>query len=453
MSSHNQTKNQADFASGSLANHVFGFLQSNNLLGRPLVVALSGGLDSMVMLSVMLEIRRSIDQDINLSAIHVNHGLSSNAKDWQSFVTRFCQFNQVELQAETLSLKKQSQHSLEQQARDARYKAIAELAPSQAVVLTGHHQQDQFETFLLRLSRGAGVNGLGAMRELTKLPVESYSEKGIRLARPLLPYSQNFLVEYATDNNLEWVEDESNQNVEFDRNFIRHRITPAYIQRWPHFIDAVYKSTQHLQEEGDLLAEYLNQDLAPLIVTQSFGQLEEVDGAQTHLFQFRGLDLQALFDLPQVKQRPLIRLFVNQVTGNPPTSKGLEQLMTSVIEAKKDKQPELLLNGFTVRRFKETLFLVSEQELTTRKEQLAKRLTIKGVESEELKLVFDHTKLTLQPNANSGTKKISQLLKQKGCPAWLRAFVPVYLNGIDVVSVVGYATDINYQSQVSIRLT
>lgn len=453
MSSHNQTKKQSDLTSRSLANNVFGFLQSNNLLERPLIVALSGGLDSMVMLCVMLEIKRRFAHNIDLSAIHINHGLSSNAQQWQDFVERFCQTNQVELSTESVSLNKQKQSSLEQLARDARYKAIAELAPPQAAVLTGHHQQDQFETFLLRLSRGAGTVGLGAMRDVAKLPVAHFSDKELLLARPLLPYSQDTLVDYASENKLEWVEDESNQDLAFDRNFIRHSVTPSFIQRWPHFIDAVYKSTQHLQEEGDLLTDYLTKDLTPLLITQPFGQIECAEKAPTHLYEFKGLDLQALFDLPKAKQVPLLRLFVQQITGKRPSSKGLEQLITSVIEAKQDKQPELELNGFSVKRYKETLFLISENELQARKEYLASRLHLTGLISEELKLVFDHTKLTLQPNENSGTKKIAELLKQKGCPAWLRCFVPIYINGVDVVSVVGYATDIDYQSQIKVTLT
>ena len=430
------------------AEQVVTFLNEQSLLGRPFIVALSGGLDSMVMLRVMLEVKALVEQPLDLSAIHINHGLSPKAQEWQRFVEQYCDINEVPLTVKVLSLQKNKLQSLEQVARDARYKAIGESSPMGAVVLTGHHQQDQTETFILRLLRGSGLSGLGAMKPVSPLPTKQAKDKRIKLARPLLTVSKLAMQQYANRHFLEWVEDESNESLSFDRNFIRHKIAPVMTERWPHLNESIGKSVQHLQADYALLSHYLNEELEQLVQTVAFGR---VGGSP--LFEFEGLNLKLLNQLPGQKQLPLLRLFIERQTGTSPSLAAQQQIIESVIGANKDRQPKLTVNGFDIKMFDDVLYAVSTKAIEQRQQTIEANLKVELNNHSAFSLVYNKPKSTIKPHEKSGTKKVSELLKQKRCPAWLRPRVPLLAIEDKVVAVVGFAIDIEYQSHMTLKLT
>lgn len=214
-------------------------------------VALSGGLDSTVLLHLLAQLayRESLPP---LSAIHIHHGLQSVAEAWPAYCRGLCERLGVPLRVEQVQV--EGGASLERAARDARYAAFsAALGPGECL-LTAQHRDDQVETVLFRLFRGAGVRGLAGM------PAERALGAGW-LLRPLLDCSRDELERYAKLHGLEWVEDPSNASDAHDRNFLRNRILPEILGRWPAAAQSIVRSAGHLAESQQLLAELAALDL------------------------------------------------------------------------------------------------------------------------------------------------------------------------------------------------
>ncbi|MCL5802079.1 MAG: tRNA lysidine(34) synthetase TilS, partial [Gammaproteobacteria bacterium] len=201
-------------------------------------VAYSGGLDSHVLLHALAHLAAASDSTrphkilpppltgggrgeggFELHAVHVDHGLQPNSAQWVKHCEEVCAELQIPLHSLQIKIKLEQGESLEAAARDARYQAIAVLIEDGDALLTAHHQDDQAETVLLQLLRGAGPAGLAGMPECSAF------SKGLHV-RPLLNFTQAQLRIYAETHHLAWVEDHSNRDLRFDRNYLRHEITP-----------------------------------------------------------------------------------------------------------------------------------------------------------------------------------------------------------------------------------
>ncbi|NVJ58135.1 MAG: tRNA lysidine(34) synthetase TilS, partial [Vibrionaceae bacterium] len=199
-----------------------------------IVLAFSGGVDSRVLLDLLTQYHK--EKQVDCLAVYVHHGLSSNADDWLARCQMWATQSGIDFIAEHVQLNANGE-SLEACAREARYQALRQHLNANDLLLTGQHSDDQLETFLLALKRGSGPKGLSAMGEATALGEAT-------IVRPLLSVSRAQIEHYAQQQGLEWVEDESNQDTRFDRNFIRHQISPLLTQRWPHFAQSVNRSAQ-----------------------------------------------------------------------------------------------------------------------------------------------------------------------------------------------------------------
>jgi tRNA(Ile)-lysidine synthase len=215
-------------------------------------VACSGGLDSMVLLRAMIE-ARELGLVSSLSALHVNHGLHPQADLWQRQVESFCQRFDVVFRTASVGLDA-SGGNIEARAREARYTALVALSNPEEVICLAHHAQDQVETILLRWLRGAGASGLSGMARWS-------SRRGRHLARPLLSLNKETLKAAADDWNLPRVEDPSNDDITFERNYLRHRVLPLLRQRWPALDRSVAASSALLGEQASLLEEIAGEDL------------------------------------------------------------------------------------------------------------------------------------------------------------------------------------------------
>ena len=214
-------------------------------------VAFSGGLDSSVLLHLLAELARR-EAVPALSAIHVQHGLQPVAAAWPEHCRQFCAALGIPLQVVAVQVAVQA--SVEQAARQARYAAFAEHLPPDAVLFSAQHRDDQAETLLFRLLRGAGVRGLAAM------PGQRPLGRGT-LLRPLLDCSRAELQGYAEAHGLSWIEDPSNADTRFSRNFLRQRVMPLLAERWPQTSVALARSVAHLSEAEQLLGELARMDL------------------------------------------------------------------------------------------------------------------------------------------------------------------------------------------------
>ncbi|MEX3775812.1 tRNA lysidine(34) synthetase TilS [Pseudomonas sp. MYb118] len=259
-------------------------------------IAFSGGLDSTVLLHLLASLARSHPLP-SLAAIHVHHGLQSAADAWPQHCQSVCDALGVPLQVVRVQVLPGA--SLERAARDARYAAFVGTTGANDVLLTGQHRDDQAETLLFRLLRGAGVRGLSGM------PYQRPLGQGC-LLRPLLDVTRAELEAYALAHQLQWIEDPSNQDRQFSRNFLRHQVLPVMAARWPQAVANMARSAAHLAEAQGLLDELAQMDLAPACTGGDFDWLG-----------LPSLQLSALLSLSEARQRNAVSHWLAPLTRLP----------------------------------------------------------------------------------------------------------------------------------------
>ena len=279
-------------------------------------VALSGGLDSTVLLHLLVQLRQSHSLP-SLTAVHVHHGLQAAADAWPAHCQALC--DELDVPLQVIRVQVQPGASLERAARDARYQAFVACTLVDEVLLTGQHRDDQAETVLFRLLRGAGVNGLAGMPRQRSLGQGS-------LSRPLLDVSRAELAAYAHDKGLTWIEDPSNCQTHFSRNYLRHEVLPTLERRWPQANATLARSADHCAEAQGLLDELAEQDLQAAASTSVFGWLGLLS-----------LELAPLARLSPARQRNALRYWLKALSRMPDTEHwaGWEALR----DAREDAHP------------------------------------------------------------------------------------------------------------------
>lgn len=234
---------------GDLAQTLAVFLESRLIPGDRLCVALSGGRDSVVLLHAL----RQLNLPVELSALHVHHGLSANADAWADFCTSLCRDWGIPLLLHAVQVLRDSGEGLEAAARRMRYQVFAGCDAKWLAL--AHHRDDQAETVLLNLLRGAGVDGAGGM-----VAERSHGSFGLRLIRPLLDLPRVAIEAYAAAQGLVWIDDESNADTAFRRNYLRHQIMPRLAARFPGSDAALARAAAHFTEGASLLADFAEAD-------------------------------------------------------------------------------------------------------------------------------------------------------------------------------------------------
>ncbi|ASP40543.1 tRNA lysidine(34) synthetase TilS [Bacterioplanes sanyensis] len=300
-------------------------------------VAYSGGLDSTVLLHWLV----NSPLHARVKAIHVHHGLSPNADAWADHCQHLCAEWRVPFELYQVDLA--AQHSgLEEAARNARYAVFADVLQAGDALLLGHHQDDQLETFAQRWIRGSGVHGLAAMRRQ-----RSFAQA--ELLRPLLSCSREELHRYATEHALSWIEDESNTDICFTRNWWRNVGLPPIWQQFPHAKRSAARTVQRLQQDADVLTLLLQQQLLPL----------------TEVSLWPGT-LATCLRLDQLRQQPdslhsyLVRLWWQQNNLPNLTDARLQDLLASVTGAA-DRQPAGELGEWRWQRHQQQLYVYRPQ--------------------------------------------------------------------------------------------
>ncbi|MBX2808546.1 MAG: tRNA lysidine(34) synthetase TilS [Cellvibrionaceae bacterium] len=320
----------------SLQSHMLAQMQAKPEIKR-WWLAYSGGLDSTVLLHVAVWANRQLRTPRPLCAIHINHQLSPQADQWQRHCQRQAQALGIALEVHRVSVELRGQ-GVEAAARQARYQVFRALLAADDALLTGHHQQDQAETLLLRLLRGAGVLGLGAMAAWRPLGAAC-------LWRPLLNIEQVRLHDYAVEHGLCWVEDHSNQSLDFDRNYLRHRLLPLLSQRWRQAVAQLAKTAERLQASQQLL-----DDLAAL------------DLQQVHRRQARwgcSIDAERLCGLSRERINNLLRFWCVQAAVALPDSRQLAQIHRQLLAPSCAHTAAVQWGPVSLRRFQQRLYLLS----------------------------------------------------------------------------------------------
>ena len=422
---------------------------------HPILIAYSGGIDSQVLLHALSNLCTQKKLNNIISVCHVNHGLSDNALNWEQFAQTQCNAKNIALTIVKVNIEHKAQQSLEAQARDARYNAIKEIVDDNTLVVTGHHNDDQAETFLLALKRGSGLKGLSAMKRIMPLGK-------CHLVRPLLNISRAQIENYAKEHDLEWIEDESNKDTRFDRNFIRHQIMPLFTQRWPSFLTTINRSAEHCQEGEELLAELAQQDLNLCAESKSV------------------LSIQPLKSFSQARFNNVVRYFLAQHNCLMPAKSQLSQLY-SQLDADEDKTPEVKVGEQWLRRYKGFLYLTPDfkdvsgfcysissidKTLTNHSnyrvvlpDQLG-TIEFNGVNSKELitehsseknsinviapqqgqkiTISFKHNNPACLPDFRNRSRPLKKVLQELAIPTWQRKRLPFIYYDNQLVAVLGY---------------
>lgn len=298
---------------------------------RGLLVAFSGGLDSTVLLVLAARFARA--HGLALNALHVHHGLSPHADHWVAHCEGVCRQLAVPLIVERVQLCRGNGESLEAQARAARYERLAAHLGEGEWLLTAHHQDDQLETLLLALKRGAGLRGLAGM-------VASQPFAAGHLLRPLLDMSRAELAQAAQSLPYGWVEDESNEDPSYDRNFLRQQIIPLLKDRWPAMARTTARTMALCAEQEALISELAEADW------QAVGEGE-------------GLRIDGLLSLSPVRRNNLLRHWIRRQGGEMPSRELLGLLWQEVALARDDANPRLSLQGLACRRYQGRLYLIA----------------------------------------------------------------------------------------------
>lgn len=294
-----------------------------------LCVALSGGLDSIVLLHALAGLQSQ--RSWQLRALHVNHHLQQDADDWARQCADWC--TQLKLPCKQLDVQVNDirQQGVEAAAREVRYAALCVELQTDEVLLTAHHADDQLETVLIALMRGAGLDGLAAMPELTRFGIGWH-------ARPLLGFTRDDLQAWATAQRLSYSSDPSNAHRRFDRNFLRHEVIPLLKQRWPAAAITGSRATSHLSEAKSLLDACLETDLS--------------DSCKD-----RTLNIEALCVMPEARRRAVIRHWLKNNDVVMPATRVLHSLMHDLLSGDDSRAPCTCWGDHAVYRFGGRLYL------------------------------------------------------------------------------------------------
>ncbi|MAZ88511.1 MAG: tRNA lysidine(34) synthetase TilS [Cellvibrionaceae bacterium] len=297
------------------------------------LVAYSGGLDS----SVLLKALRELQLDVEVEAVHVNHGLSDHANAWQDHCQRCCQELGVKLHTQSVEVQRQGR-GLEDAAREARYSVFESLMDADTALLLGHHADDQAETLMMRLMRGSGTRGMAGIQASRPLA------QGI-LCRPLLSLEQEQLRQQAQAWQLRWIDDESNDSDAFDRNFLRLAVIPALKQRWPHLAQRAAQTAHWCREADQLVLEVAAEDLARV------QPRSERLGAS--------LDWTVWRDLSDYRRGNLLRLWCESQRLDLPERVHLDELSTQFLRQSPDSSGEVCWGNVCIRYFRQRLYCLA----------------------------------------------------------------------------------------------
>jgi tRNA(Ile)-lysidine synthase len=352
--------------------------------------------------------------------MHVHHGLSPNADTWAEFCVQQCQLLDVPLQIEHVNVNKSSKQGVEAEARQLRYLALFnyqfDANKLADFVITAHHQDDQAETLLLQLFRGAGVKGLSSMAAV---------DNARRLLRPLLNVVRKTLYDYALQHHLQWCNDESNDDMQYERNFVRHGVLPVLEVRFQNIKSVLARTASHMAEANELLEALACQDAESLLLDNC-------------------LCLQGLRQLTFTRSKNVLRWWFAQYQLAMPSAEYLNEIMEQLLNAKKDADLSIKLQYLTLRRYQQRAYLCVDKtaeafDFVWNGEPVlilpdGSELHFNQVTGAGLALKFGMTKLRItnrkggerfKPNAVRPTRTLKHLLQEANIPPWQRVHLPL----------------------------
>lgn len=406
--------------------------------GSQLVLGLSGGIDSVVLLHELHQ--NQVAHPFKLACVHIHHGLSPNADAWARFCEQLCDALGIQLHVHRVNLNRQDPAGLEAAARAARHEIFACIEAD--FVLTAHHQNDQAETLLLQLLRGAGPKGLAAMAE--RQPHDGWQAAQLR---PLLGVTRAAIERYAHEHALAWVEDDSNSDTAYSRNYLRQTLMPLLTRRFPAAVSTLARNASLQADASALLNDMASLDAQQCVTADR-------------------LDCACLAALSLARSRNLLRWFIEQHEQRMPSERRLDEGLRQILHAAPDACVRVrLASGIELRRYRGNAYLVPIQnciqqstvawrgESQLRLEQagcqvLMTRAQGAGLSAARLQAARVEVGVRrggerLRLNKKGAHRSLKNLLQESTLPPWQRACVPlVWCDGQLVwASGIGYDAD------------
>lgn len=392
--------------------------------GARVCIGFSGGMDSLVLLHALAQVR--VNTPIELLAVHVHHGISPHADDWAAFCQSVCAALNVACTVARVTVAHASGKGVECVAREARYEAFA-AAPGDILCLA-HHQNDRAETFLLNLFRGASINGLAGVPDARRLG-KKY------VLRPFINLPRATLHSWAINRRLRWVEDDSNQNLIFRRNFVRHRVLPVIEEAFPGAVGVLARTSAHMAEQAGLLDRLAEQDAATC--RDSAGLLS----------------VARLQKLPEPVVRNILRRALQRSGIQIPAARRLEAFVTQLMTVTADTECFVRMGAAGVHLWRDRVWVDQAMEQVCPEPYMVQAgsenwpdglLTIhrafpEATELSELSVAPVGQGQRFQPQGRC-RDRVSELLRAQGVPPWVRPRLPaLWLDGALVwVAMLGW---------------
>ncbi|XBC40849.1 MAG: tRNA lysidine(34) synthetase TilS [Buchnera aphidicola (Nurudea yanoniella)] len=295
------------------------------------LLAYSGGIDSTFLFHKLLKIKKN-KPTFNFRAIHINHQLNENSNIWSKHCKQTCKTYNIPIIIKKITLNTKKT-GLEEAARIQRYKAIYDEVLPEEIILTAHNLNDQCETFFLSLKRGSGISGLSGISYKSKL----FNKNTIM--RPLLNTTRFDIEYWMIKNNIPWIEDTSNYDTSYDRNFLRHTILPLLTKRWTNFTKKCAKSILILKKEKKFLDTTINKILKQNLISNSI------------------LNIKIFKIIPSELRHILLRTWIKNNNFVIPSHKAITNIYYEIILSKKDSKAKIKIKNYEIKRYKHNLYI------------------------------------------------------------------------------------------------
>ena len=413
--------------------------------GKRVLLGYSGGVDSHVLLYELTRVASM--HRLTVIALHGNHQILPNSNLWEQHSREVCNKIGVEFQSHRLSVDFDRAGGRENALREARYAWFKSVMNSGDVLVTAHHLDDQVETVLFRLFRGSGARGLAGIS-----PVRSWGNG--ELYRPFIDLSRSDILEFAKSHHLEWVEDESNRDESFDRNFLRERLIPILRSRWPGSSAAVARASRHLAATEALLEQIGREDLERWHLTADECQF-------TNFGKMRISDLLAVS--PE-RAANLLRCWGRKAVHEAPGSSQLFELLRQLERLNGAMKARLVWKSVEFRRYRDCLYLLPAQadpmphvarywvaepslDLPVVGVRLRSRRIVgegiraSGTNISDIEVRWYNKKIGLRLARGARTRTLRNLFQERGVPPWERWRLPVLCidNAVAYVPGIGVA--------------
>jgi tRNA(Ile)-lysidine synthase len=375
-------------------------------------IGFSGGLDSTVLLHALAQLHLPVQ----LRALHINHQISPNADAWQTQCADFCAQLSIPFHAEKVRVENTGK-GIEDAARMARYSVFEKNIAPNDYLLTAHHANDQAETLLLRLMRGTGPRGLAAMAQVRALGA------GL-LARPLLHFTRAELEAYALTHQLRWVDDESNLDDDYDRNFLRNQVMPLLHSRWPEFKRKWQQTAELCAQQESVMEEIAREDLVraePL--AERVGQ---------------SIELNALLGLSPARKQNVLRYWLRLINHTTPEQLHWQQIEQQIFGGREDAQTRVAWGNVALQTYRERLYALPLQlpEL-----ELHMQLVERDIKPRlktglpNMRIGYREGGERCKPADRMHSQTLKKLLQEYELEPWLRDKVPLVFSGDNLVAV------------------